>query len=87
MPDHEANFDDYLSLPEAAEMLPGKPTRASLWRWARIGLNGEVLRTVRISKGLYTRREWLIDFFERVGAADRAGWAAAQQGREVQHAQ
>lgn len=66
---------DYLTLAEAAQKTPGRPTSSTIWRWARHGLtlrNGrEVhLQYVRVGGRMYTTEQWLADFMEAVTAAD-----------------
>ena len=64
--------DDYITLAEAAKRVPGKPSRQTIWRWARKGLkmHGHPrpihLRYIRVGGRAYTTREWLSAFFDQV---------------------
>ena len=65
----------YISLAEAAEKTPGKPTAATVWRWARKGLSARnganvKLQHVRVGGRVYTTEQWLNEFFAAVAAED-----------------
>ncbi|NOG54187.1 MAG: DUF1580 domain-containing protein [Planctomycetes bacterium] len=77
--DNQTSFDSYLTLGEASRLLPGRPTPTSLWRWSRKGLSGVKLRTIRISRKIYTTQDWLNEFFEAVDRADRKRWESEQR--------
>lgn len=72
----EQEQDRHLTLIEAARHVPGrKATRAVLWRWCRHGLksrSGNVvnLRHIRVGGRVFTKREWLDEFFEALANAD-----------------
>ena len=57
-------FAGFVTLREAADMLPHKPHVLSMQRWASRGRRGKLLRTAEIAGRLYTRPEWLREFIE-----------------------
>lgn len=69
------NSNNYLSLAEAAQNSPGRPSANAVWRWCRRGLRvrgGDRLRLhhVRVGGRIYTRPDWLDAFFEALADAD-----------------
>ena len=65
----------YLTLSDAARIVPGRPCSKTLWRWARRGLTARTgrkvhLRHVRIGGRVYTTAEWLETFYEQLAEAD-----------------
>lgn len=65
----------YLTLKEAARLVPRRPSAGSLWRWARRGIrarNQEHIRLkhVRVGGRVFTTEQWLHEFFAAVAAAD-----------------
>ncbi len=69
---------NYISLRDAAKLLPGPPSVCTLWRWCDRGFYfwavDQVIRLehVRIGRALYTTPEWLDEFFDRLSAANDA---------------
>lgn len=57
-----------VKLTKASAKIPGRPHRGTLWRWARIGVGGIVLETVRVGGTFYTTEEALSRFFAALGA-------------------
>ncbi len=53
----------------AGQVLPNRPARATLWRWAEKGLHGVILETVWLGGRRYTSQEALQRFLERLNAA------------------
>jgi len=71
--------DDYITLSEAAQRTPGRPSAGTIWRWARRGIltrAGHTVRLqhVRVGGRVYTTDMWLQDFFREVAAQDLARW-------------
>jgi len=64
---------NYITLRDAAEMLPGKPHPSTLHRWCKRGVAvpGNRIRLGSISVGwtVYTTPEWLAAFIANVSAA------------------
>lgn len=59
----------YISLAEAAAIVPGRPAVGTIWRWARRGIRSQTgskirLRHVRVGGRIYTTETWLRDFFD-----------------------
>ena len=52
----------YLSIDEARELLPGKPSRACVGRWCMYGLDGLILKSILSGRRRFTRREWIETF-------------------------
>ncbi|SIN68962.1 Protein of unknown function [Singulisphaera sp. GP187] len=57
---------DYLTLAQAASVLPGRPALATVWRWCFKGIRGEYLRYTKIGRQTYVTREWLSEFSQRL---------------------
>lgn len=78
----------YLTLRQAAELLPSKPTVPTVWRWARRGvevpgINVVVrLQTAWIGRRMFTTAEWLDDFIDRLTAARTAQEMCRAEGRD-----
>ena len=67
MIDHEA--EQLLTLTAAAQLLPGRPNVATLWRWRTAGIRGVKLETFLFGGRRMTSREALRRFFEHTTAA------------------
>ncbi len=66
---------DLISLTEAANLAPGRPSTNCIWRWARKGVrarSGERVRLkhVRAGSRLFTKTSWMLEFFQRLAEAD-----------------
>ena len=78
----------YLTLREASELLPSKPAVATVWRWARRGVEVPEINTlVRlqyawIGRRVFTTAEWLDDFIDRMTAARTAQEMCRAGGRD-----
>jgi len=65
---------NYITLREAAGILPGAPSVCTLWRWCRQGLRVRGtdrvawLKHVYIGRRLYTSSEWLQEFLDELAA-------------------
>ena len=65
----------YMTLREASERLPVKPSYCTVWRWANKGFYvpalGKVVRMryVHIGRRLFTTEEWLEEFIDELSAA------------------
>ena len=68
-----------LTLGEARDYFPGRPSTASLWRWCRHGLRGVRLEYVRCGRKIITSREALARFAHRLAELDERQPAPAQQ--------
>lgn len=64
-------FRGFISMREASQLAPGRPSVLTLQRWATRGKRGLKLRVAESGGRLYTRPEWLRDFIETVGARPR----------------
>lgn len=84
-----------LSLDEAGAFLPGRPSKTSVWRWCRRGLNGVRLEYVRIGRRMWTSAEALERFARRlaeidtgtVGSADLPPATESTRSVEMQRAE
>jgi hypothetical protein len=79
--------EDVRSLAHATKFLParrgGRPVHPScLFRWARYGLRGIRLETIRVGATLCTSRQALERFFARLAELDSAGAAEAARRAE-----
>ena len=67
--------EEFITLSEAAKHAPGRPTTAAVWRWARQGVKARsgtrvFLRHVRVGGRIFTRPDWLGQFFAATAQAD-----------------
>lgn len=72
---HEA-ARDFLTLSQAARLVPGKTSPNAVWRWCRRGVLARTgqrvhLQHVRLGGKLLTTRRWLDEFGERLADADK----------------
>lgn len=61
--------EEFLSLSEAAEALPGNPHKSTVWRWVLRGVRGIRLATIVRGGRRYTTRQFLADFISATTAA------------------
>ena len=66
---------EYITLTQAAQMAPSRPSINCIWRWSRKGVlarSGERVRLqhVRIGGKLYTTAAWLSQFGQTLAEAD-----------------
>jgi len=84
---------EYITLTQAANLAPGRPSTNCLWRWCRRGVlsrGGERVRLqhVRVGGVIYTTVHWLAEFGRTLAEADTryfdlcASAAEAAQARE-----
>lgn len=67
--------EEYLTMAQAGQTAPGCPTSAAVWRWCQKGLkahNSTVinLRHIRVGGRVYTKKEWIDQFFDDLASAD-----------------
>lgn len=103
MPEHNSHDssaaipDDYISLTQAAQSVPGRTTSNCVWRWCRTGVlarNGDRVRLehVRVGGKIFTRRVWLEAFLKGIAQLDtayfdaKASAAAAAAPRDPRYA-
>jgi hypothetical protein len=60
---------DLVPLQRVPAMLPGRPHRSTVFRWAQRGCRGVRLRTVSVGRTKCTTEAWLWEFFEQIAAA------------------
>lgn len=77
---HLTERDDLLNINEASRRLPGRPHRATLWRWAREGIqtpNGRVrLHVVRLGRRVFVAPEDIDQFARALTDADAGKFTA-----------
>jgi hypothetical protein len=56
-----------ITMPQAAAMLPGRPSLCALWRWRTRGVRGRKLESVVYGKTPYTSVEALERFARHLG--------------------
>ena len=86
--------DPYLSLDDACGQFPGRPHRATVWRWALKGVSRHGanirLRTIICGSRRFTQREWCVEFLSALNAdnpsssADDALRRAREAGRALE---
>ena len=70
---HEAN--EHITITQAANIAPGRPSTACVWRWCRKGVlarNGQRVRLQHIRAGskIFTTRAWLEEFGRNLADSD-----------------
>lgn len=71
-------MDEYITLQEAAELLPTKPAQSTIWRWCARGIYvrgaDQIVRMqfVRIGRKMFTTSDWLEEFIHRLTATTMA---------------
>ena len=67
--DADVSVDDYIPLDQAPAHIPGRPHRATVWRWSLRGLTrkGEIVRLQTTAAGgrRFTTAAWIADFLAR----------------------
>jgi len=77
----DADGDDpFITLEDATRIIPGRPSRWALYRWAMHGVTRKgrpvKLRTIKVGARHLTRREWVEQFIRE--SSDSAAPVAAQ---------
>jgi len=77
-------LSEYLTLSQAANLLPNRPHSAAVWRWCRRGTVARNGVRIRLRHGraggrVFTTEAWLQEFFEAVAAADCEAFDARQE--------
>ena len=70
-------MDEFITLSEAARLVPGRPTACAVWRWCRVGVkikNGDRIKLhhVRFGGRLFTTEAALRQFSIDAAAGDEA---------------
>jgi len=78
---HDRTPTLYLTLAQAARLMPGTPAPSTIWRWARKGIaaadGGRVrLQHVRMGRRVFTTGQWLAKFGREVADRDVARFAS-----------
>lgn len=60
---------DLIPLEQVSVILPSRPDRSTVFRWARGGCHSVRLRTVSVGRTLHTTERWLLAFFEEIAVA------------------
>ena len=68
--DRRATPNIFLTLTEAAKLLPDRPSTATLWRWRTEGVRGRRLESVVIGGKVYVSREAIARFAEQHGGIE-----------------
>ncbi len=55
---------EYLSIPESAAILPGRPHRNTVQRWMTKGVDGIKLRSIRLCGRRFTTEDWCREFIQ-----------------------
>lgn len=61
--------NDFLTIAQAARLLPNRPQPGTIWRWRTKGIRGIKLDTCLVGGRRYVRKQSIVDFIERVTAA------------------
>lgn len=75
MSSESAERGEYLTLTQAANVAPGRPTTNCLWRWCRKGVVSRSghrvrLRHIRAGGKIFTKAEWVEEFGRTLAEAD-----------------
>ena len=77
-----------LTLAEAAALLPGRPSTATIWRWRTKGTCGRKLESIALGGKVLTSAEALQRFAQQLGGANNpAVRSPAQREREIRKAE
>ena len=60
---------ELIPLEQVSAMLPGRPNRSTVFRWAQRGCRGVRLRTVSVGRRKCTTEAWMWEFFEQLSLA------------------
>jgi len=68
-------IEDYITLREAVQYVPGRPNPTSIWRWCRHGVrtrSGKVLylKHFRARGRIWTTPKWIEDFLDSLAEAE-----------------
>jgi len=66
---------ELVPLERVPAMLPNRPDRSTVFRWAGRGCSGVKLKTVSVGRTRHTTERWLMQFFADVAAARDGGRA------------
>jgi hypothetical protein len=82
----QSNAETYITLTQAGNIAPGRPSTNCLWRWCRRGVksrNGEKvrLRHIRIGGKIFTTRRWLDVFGQQLAEADARYFELSEAAR------
>lgn len=69
--------EEVITMADAAKRLPTRPNIRTLYRWARVGVGGVKLRTIKVGSRVCTSAEALNDFCNRAATPDGADAVAA----------
>jgi Protein of unknown function (DUF1580) len=84
----DISTEQLLTLSEAAALLPGKPSIATLWRWRTKGARGRRLESITLGAKVYTSVEALARFAQQQGGADTAATRSpARREKEIRRAE
>ena len=61
----------FLTLPEVAKVIPGKPSIVTCWRWCRRGVRGVKLEYFKAGRKICVTAEGLERFMRELAAADK----------------
>lgn len=77
-----------LTLSEAAALLPGHPSVATLWRWRTKGARGRRLESIAIGGKVYTSSEAIQRFAHQTGGVDApTSRTSKQRERDIARAE
>lgn len=83
----EIGVDDYIPLDQAPAQVPGRPHRATVWRWSLQGLirHGEIIRLRTIAAGgrRFTTAAWISDFLGRCNGEAASSVSAGRRQRQA----
>ena len=56
----------YITMSEAAQMLPHPPCKATMYRWSKYGIDGTILKTYKIGRQRVTTVRDMLEFVARL---------------------
>ena len=68
-----SDMDQCLNFSQAATLLPSKPSRTTMHRWAHHGIRGVRLATILVGGRRYTTREAIEQFVAALSKQEDAG--------------
>ena len=63
--------EEYLSMTEAAKLIPGRPSVSTVHRWAGRGVDGVVLASIRAGGRRYTSMSAIDEFLSQLNTSEQ----------------
>ena len=78
--------EELVAVSKAPALIPGRPGRATVWRWVLTGVRGQRLETLLVGGRRYTSREAIERFIAATTAASNGEPAPTRTSRQRERA-